>query len=94
MQKLDLKKHKLICDGSFTWRINKQKQIDLHVVLLEDIVVLLQKQDDKLVLKYQNTMLVSGRDDTKFTHSPVINVKNLMVKQVATGQLIYLLLVL
>jgi Rho guanine nucleotide exchange factor 12 len=85
-QKLDITKHKLIHEGPLTWRINKQKQIDLHVVLLEDLVLLPQKHDDKLVLRFQNPMMMTALDDTKFTHSPIINVENLMVKQVAGGK--------
>ena len=40
-------RHKMLYDGALTWRISRSKQIDLHVLLLEDILVLLQKQDDK-----------------------------------------------
>ena len=67
------------------WRINKQKSIDLHVLLFEDIIVLLQKQDDKLVLRLHSTMLVPGKDDTRYMHSPVIGTAECMVKNVATG---------
>lgn len=46
-QNLDLTRHKMLYEGALTWRISRAKQIELHVVLLEDILVLLQKQDDK-----------------------------------------------
>ena len=72
----------MIYDGSLTWRINRAKQIDLHVVLLEDILVLLQKQDERLVLRCQSTTVVA---DTKFTHSPIIKLTNLLTRNVATG---------
>lgn len=74
----------LIHEGHLRWRINREKQIDLHVVLLEDFLVLLQKQDEKLVLKCHS--MVVGRDDTKFTHSPIIKLTNLLTRNVATGK--------
>ncbi|XP_022252947.1 uncharacterized protein LOC106468289 isoform X2 [Limulus polyphemus] len=81
---LDLTKHKLIHEGPLTWRLHKQKTIEMHVVLLEDILVLLQKQDDKLLLKFHNNNLMSGREDTKVTHSPILRVQNLFTRNVAT----------
>ncbi|XP_076329816.1 rho guanine nucleotide exchange factor 11-like [Tachypleus tridentatus] len=87
---LDLMKHKLIHEGPLTWRLHKQKTIEMHVVLLEDILVLLQKQNDKLLLKFHNNNLMSGREDTKVTHSPILRVQNLFTRNVATGKL-YLL---
>lgn len=36
---LDLRKHELIKEGSLTWRLSKTKSVDLHVVLLEDLLV-------------------------------------------------------
>ena len=52
-QKLDLRRHKMVYDGPLTWRICKTKQLEMHAVLLEDILVLLQKSQDseKLVLR-------------------------------------------
>ncbi|XP_064618378.1 rho guanine nucleotide exchange factor 11-like isoform X3 [Liolophura sinensis] len=86
---LDLTKRKLVHDGMLSWRLSRNKQIDLHVVLLEDILVLLQKQDDRLVLKCQSTLkspVVAGKDDTKDTHSPVIRLTNLLTRNVATDK--------
>ena len=56
----------------------------MHVLLLNELLVLLQKQDDRLILKYHST----ARDDNnKSTHSPIITLNNLMVRPVATGVL-------
>ncbi|XP_064651024.1 uncharacterized protein LOC135502270 isoform X5 [Lineus longissimus] len=84
IKNLDLRTHSMIYDGFLTWKIGKNKQIDLHVVLCEDILVLLQRQDEKLVLKCQSTTVVAGKEDTKFTHSPVIWLTNLLTRNVAT----------
>ena len=81
----DLSKYKLIHDGSLTWRINNRKQIELHVVLLESAMVLLQKQEDKLVLKLQGTQLVAGKDEGTKRHSPLLWLNNVLARNDATG---------
>ncbi|XP_068109572.1 rho guanine nucleotide exchange factor 11 isoform X2 [Hyperolius riggenbachi] len=82
---LDLRMKKMIHEGSLTWRITNNKTIDLHVLLLEDLLVLLQKQDEKLVLKcHSKTNLVST--DTKQTFSPVIKLNSVLVRPVATDK--------
>uniref|UniRef100_A0A452RHH0 Rho guanine nucleotide exchange factor 11 n=1 Tax=Ursus americanus TaxID=9643 RepID=A0A452RHH0_URSAM len=48
---LDLTARRMVHEGPLTWRISKDKSLDLHVLLLEDLLVLLQKQDEKLLLK-------------------------------------------
>ena len=40
---------------------------DLHVLLLEDLIILLQRQDDKLVLKCLSTTFSAGYQDVKVT---------------------------
>jgi hypothetical protein len=84
-QKLDLTQHRMLHEGPLTWRISRAKQIDLHVVLLDEILLLLQRQDERLVLRCQNTTVVAGKDDTKYTHSPIIKLTNLLTRNVATG---------
>ncbi|XP_053575898.1 rho guanine nucleotide exchange factor 11 [Bombina bombina] len=82
---LDLTTKRMIHEGSLTWRITKDKTIDLHVLLLEDLLVLLQKQDEKLVLKcHSKTTMVST--DTKQTFSPVIKLNSVLVRSVATDK--------
>ena len=85
-QDLDLTKHRLVFDGPLVWRITSQKSIYLHVVLLEDALVLLQKQDDKLVLRFQSTLITAGKEDTRYTHSPIMRVSEVLVKSVANGE--------
>ncbi|ESN99987.1 hypothetical protein HELRODRAFT_145845, partial [Helobdella robusta] len=55
-KKLDLTRHRLIFDGPMTWKLSKNKQVDIHAILLEDFMVLLQKVPDseRLVLKAHN----------------------------------------
>lgn len=80
---LDLTKRKMIHEGPLTWKVNRDKTIDLYTLLLEDILVLLQKQDDKLVLRCHSKILASA-SDIKHTFSPVIKLNTVLVRQVAT----------
>ena len=89
LQKLDLTKYRMLHEGPLTWRISRTKQVELHVVLLEHILVLLQRQDEKFVLRCQSMIVVAGKEDTKFTHSPVIKLNNLLARNVATGALVF-----
>ncbi|XP_042199795.1 rho guanine nucleotide exchange factor 12 isoform X2 [Callorhinchus milii] len=80
---LDLTKRNMIHEGPLTWRVNKDKTIDLYTLLLEDILVLSQKQDEKLVLKCHSKNLAATAD-TKHTFSPIIKLTSVLVREVAT----------
>lgn len=59
--------------------------MDLHVVLLEEYILLLQKQDDKYVLKFHSINFLNSKEESKFTHSPIIKIATVLVRPVATG---------
>lgn len=59
---------------------------ELYTLLLEDILFLLQKQDERLILKCHSKNL-SGTADTKHIFSPIIKLNTVLVRSVATGQL-------
>nr|KAG5701064.1 hypothetical protein BaRGS_008785 [Batillaria attramentaria] len=86
IKKLDLTQHKLVFDGPLVWRLRSHRQIDLQVLLLEDILVLLQRVDDRLVLKCQSTNMQNIGVEYKYTHSPVLKLQNLLARNVATAQ--------
>lgn len=73
----------MIHEGPLVWKVNRDKSIDLYTLLLEDILVLLQKQDDRLVLRCHSKILASTAD-SKHTFSPVIKLSTVLVRQVAT----------
>jgi len=102
-QNLDLTRHRLIHDGPLSWKLGdtrRIKTVDLHVVLLEDCIMLLQKQDDKYLLKFHTSSaatnaaaatsgsggLVGGLGGSKFVHSPIIKFSTMLVRPVATGE--------
>lgn len=60
------------------------KPPDLHVLLLEDLLVLLQRQDERLLLKCHSKTAV-GSADSKQTFSPVLKLNAVLIRSVATG---------
>ncbi|XP_067293909.1 rho guanine nucleotide exchange factor 12 isoform X3 [Pseudorasbora parva] len=80
---LDLTKRKMVHEGPLFWKVNKDKTIELYTLLLEDILVLLQRQDDKLILKCHSKNL-AGTAETKHIFSPIIKLSTVMVRSVAT----------
>ncbi|XP_021564117.1 rho guanine nucleotide exchange factor 11 [Carlito syrichta] len=82
---LDLTTRKMIHEGPLTWRISKDKTLDLHVLLLDDLLVLLQKQDEKLLLKCHSKTAV-GASDSKQTFSPVLKLNAVLIRSVATDK--------
>lgn len=83
LRNLDLTKRDLVHEGPLSWKVNKDKTIDLYTLLLEDIMVLLQKQDERLVLKFHGKNLTSV-PDVKHVFSPVIKLSTVLVRPVAT----------
>ncbi|XP_025029061.1 rho guanine nucleotide exchange factor 11 isoform X2 [Python bivittatus] len=82
---LDLRNRRMIHEGLLAWRISKDKTVDLHVLLLEDMLVLLQRQDEKLVLKCHSKMAL-GSSDTKQTFSPILKLNSVLIRSVATDK--------
>jgi len=60
--------------------------IDLHVLLLDDVIILLQKQDEKYVLKFYNMNTASGGGERSPTLSPIIKVSTVLVRPNAVGE--------
>uniref|UniRef100_A0A1A8KZR6 Rho guanine nucleotide exchange factor (GEF) 12 n=1 Tax=Nothobranchius pienaari TaxID=704102 RepID=A0A1A8KZR6_9TELE len=83
LKNLDLTKRTMIHEGSLSWKVNRDKTIELFTLLLEDILVLLQKQDERLILKCHSKNL-AGAADTKHIYSPIIKLSTVLVRSVAT----------
>ncbi|XP_039536169.1 rho guanine nucleotide exchange factor 1b isoform X2 [Pimephales promelas] len=80
---IDLTTRKMLYEGSLTWRVTKEKAIDVHCVLLSDLLVLLQKQDDKMVLKCQSKSNIAAQEG-KLMLSPIIKLESVFLRDVAT----------
>ncbi|XP_059480825.1 rho guanine nucleotide exchange factor 12 isoform X2 [Neocloeon triangulifer] len=83
---LDLTRHRLVHEGLLSWRQSKtQKPVDLHVVLLEEIIVLLIRQDDKFVLKFFSVSTPASADKS-LPYSPIIKTSTVLTRPVATDK--------
>ncbi|XP_062996643.1 rho guanine nucleotide exchange factor 1 isoform X2 [Elgaria multicarinata webbii] len=79
----DITKKNLVYEGPLTWRVTKDKSVDVHVLLLDDILVLLQKQEERLVLKCQSRTITPAPDGKQML-SPIIKLNSAMTREVAT----------
>lgn len=66
---LDLTRHSLLYDGPLSMKLGDSKRVKaLHVVLLQDCMMLLQKQGDKFLLKFHSSSAssqASGREESR-----------------------------
>uniref|UniRef100_A0A7N8YEP1 Rho guanine nucleotide exchange factor (GEF) 11 n=1 Tax=Mastacembelus armatus TaxID=205130 RepID=A0A7N8YEP1_9TELE len=85
---LDLTTKRMIHEGPLTWKVNKDKQIEIQALLLSDCLVLLQRgPDDRLQLRYPSRWLGGGgvvSGDSKTSFSPLVRLDSLLVRSVAT----------
>ncbi|KAF6076617.1 Rho guanine nucleotide exchange factor 1 [Phyllostomus discolor] len=80
---LDITKRKLVHEGPLTWRVTKDKAVEVHVLLLDDLLLLLQRQDDRLLLKSHSRTL-TPTPDGKTMLRPVLRLTSAMTREVAT----------
>uniref|UniRef100_A0AAZ3SGG9 DH domain-containing protein n=1 Tax=Oncorhynchus tshawytscha TaxID=74940 RepID=A0AAZ3SGG9_ONCTS len=81
---LDLAQRRMIYEGPLTWRVTKEKTLEVQCVLLGDLLVLLQKQDDKMVLKCQSKSNIAVQEGKQML-SPIIKLDSAFLREVATG---------
>ncbi|XP_077598612.1 rho guanine nucleotide exchange factor 11 [Stigmatopora nigra] len=76
---LDLSTKKMIHEGPLLWKVSKEKQLDIHALLLSDCLLLLQRgPDERLLLRHPSRWLGGGGD------SPLLKLDSLVVRSVAT----------
>ncbi|XP_053182343.1 rho guanine nucleotide exchange factor 1b [Scomber japonicus] len=81
----DLTQKVMLYEGPLTWRITKEKTIEVQCVLLADMLVLLQKQDDKMVLKCQSKSNIAVQEGKQML-SPIIRLDSAFPREVATDR--------
>ncbi|CAK6437121.1 unnamed protein product [Pipistrellus nathusii] len=80
---LDITKKKLVHEGPLTWRVTRDKAVEVHVLLLDDLLLLLQRQDERLLLKSHSRTL-TPTPDGKTMLRPVLRLTSAMTREVAT----------
>ncbi|XP_076580787.1 rho guanine nucleotide exchange factor 11 isoform X2 [Chaetodon auriga] len=85
---LDFSSKRMIHEGPLTWKVSKDKQIEIQALLLSDCLVLLQRgPDDRLQLRHPSRWLGGGGGgggDSKTSFSPLVQLDSLLVRSVAT----------
>ncbi|XP_071372045.1 rho guanine nucleotide exchange factor 11 [Centroberyx affinis] len=85
---LDLTTKRMIHEGPLTWKVSKDKTLEIQALLLSDCLVLLQRgPDDRLLLRCPSRWLGGGgggSGDTKTSFSPLVRLDSLLVRPVAT----------
>ncbi|XP_008288285.1 rho guanine nucleotide exchange factor 1 isoform X4 [Stegastes partitus] len=82
---IDLTQKKMLYEGPLTWKVTKEKAIDVQCVLLGDLLVLLQRQDDKMVLKCQSKSNIAVQEGKQML-SPIIKLDSVFLREVATDR--------
>ncbi|XP_072769042.1 rho guanine nucleotide exchange factor 1 isoform X1 [Nerophis lumbriciformis] len=82
---IDLTHKKMLFEGPLTWKVTKEKAFEVHCVLLGDLLVLLQKQDDKMVLKCQSKSTIAIQEGKQML-SPIIKLDSVFLREVATDR--------
>ncbi|TKS82308.1 Rho guanine nucleotide exchange factor 1 115 kDa guanine nucleotide exchange factor [Collichthys lucidus] len=82
---IDLTQKKMLYEGPLTWRVTKEKAIEVQCVLLGDLLVLLQRQDDKMVLKCQSKSNIAVQEGKQML-SPIIKLDSVFLREVATDR--------
>ncbi|XP_034553075.1 rho guanine nucleotide exchange factor 1b isoform X6 [Notolabrus celidotus] len=82
---IDLTQKKMLYEGPLTWRVTKEKTIEVQCVLLGDLLVLLQRQDDKMVLKCQSKSNIAVQEGKQML-SPIIKLDSVFLRDVATDR--------
>ncbi|XP_053866539.1 rho guanine nucleotide exchange factor 1 isoform X2 [Malaclemys terrapin pileata] len=81
----DISKRNLVHEGGLTWRVSKDKAVDVHVLLLDDILVLLQRQEERLVLRCHSRP-PGPTPEPRQVLSPIIKLSSAMTREVATDR--------
>ncbi|KAF5904333.1 rho guanine nucleotide exchange factor 1 isoform X5, partial [Clarias magur] len=82
---LDMTTRSMIYEGPLTWRVTKEKALDVQGVLLGDLLVLFQKQDDKMLLKCQSKSNIAVQEGKQML-SPIIKLESAFLREVATDR--------
>ncbi|CAN8177192.1 unnamed protein product [Coccothraustes coccothraustes] len=80
----DITKRTLVHEGPLTWRVTRDKSVEVQVLLLDDLLVLLQRQEERLVPRCHSRALAPAGPEGKQMLSPVIRLRSAMTREVAT----------
>jgi hypothetical protein len=84
---LDLEGHNLVLEGALTWRITKQKCVDVWLLLTDKLLTILARESsDKFILKFYTN------PSAKTQHGPTVYLQDLLTRDVATDPTAFFLI--
>ena len=79
-------RHRLLHDGGLEWRLSRSKCRPVYAALFADLLLLMSCRDDRrLVLRCRTTQLVTGQEDTRVLFTPIIHLRDLLIRDNAAG---------
>lgn len=91
-RQLDLRRHRLVHEGPLTMRLPRQKPLDVQLVLLEDLLLVLQREGERLALRFHSLSLPTATAEDRMTQCPVMRLRHLHARDVATDPRAFFLL--
>ncbi|XP_069796032.1 LOW QUALITY PROTEIN: rho guanine nucleotide exchange factor 1-like [Narcine bancroftii] len=91
VKNLDLTQKRMMQEGPLVWKLTKEKAIDVHVLLLEDILVLMQKVDDRMVLKCHSKNSTDPSEGKQML-CPIVRLGGVLARDVATDHKAFFIL--
>ncbi|XP_059824279.1 rho guanine nucleotide exchange factor 1-like [Hypanus sabinus] len=91
VKNLDLTQKRMDHEGPLVWRLTKEKAIDVHVLLLDDSLVLMQKVDDRMVLKCHSKNSSSTAEGKQLL-CPIVKLGSVLARDVATDRKAFFIL--
>ncbi|XP_062912780.1 rho guanine nucleotide exchange factor 1b isoform X2 [Mobula hypostoma] len=85
IKNLDLTQKRMEHEGPLVWRLTKEKAIDVHVLLLDDSLVLMQKVDERMVLKCHSKNSSSTAEGKQLL-CPIVRLGSVLARDVATDR--------
>ncbi|XP_072122365.1 rho guanine nucleotide exchange factor 1 isoform X2 [Mobula birostris] len=85
IKNLDLTQKRMEHEGPLVWRLTKEKAIDVHVLLLDDSLVLMQKVDERMVLKCHSKNSSSTAEGKQLL-CPIVKLGSVLARDVATDR--------
>uniref|UniRef100_A0A673H677 Rho guanine nucleotide exchange factor 11-like n=1 Tax=Sinocyclocheilus rhinocerous TaxID=307959 RepID=A0A673H677_9TELE len=81
---LDLTTKRMIHEGPLTWKVSKDKAIEVQALLLSDLLVLLQRAADERLLLRCPSRSLGAAPDLKIPFCPILRLDSALVRLVAT----------
>ncbi|XP_021239369.1 rho guanine nucleotide exchange factor 1 [Numida meleagris] len=79
---VDITKRTLLHEGALTWRVSRDKSVEVQALLLDEVLMLLQRVEERLVLRPHSRG--PAPPDGRRLLSPIVPLRSAMARQVAT----------